>query len=140
MNGHSENNKDKILRATFKKAERLCSKKLIDKLFTEGKSVFVYPVKIVYLETQIQSDYPVQVAFTIPKRNFKKAVQRNHIKRRLREAYRLNKQEFYEELGDNQLAVFVVYTGKTVCEYREIEKAICKGLNKLKIEVTGSKV
>jgi ribonuclease P protein component len=137
MNKLAGNNKDINPRATFKKAERLCSKKVIDKLFTEGKSIFVHPVKMVYLETQIQSDYPVQVAITVPKRNFKKAVQRNLIKRRLREAYRLNKSKFYKGLGEKQVALFFIYSGKSACEYREIEKAIIKGLNKLALEIKG---
>ena len=76
MNKLAENNKDINQGATFKKAERLCSKKIIDKLFTEGKSIFIHPVKMVYLETSLQTNFPAQVVFTVPKRNIKKAVQR----------------------------------------------------------------
>lgn len=132
MNGLSENNDGEKAGFSFHKNERLCSKKVIDKLFAEGKSFFVYPLKIVYLETPLPVKNQVQAAFTVGKRNFKKAVQRNLIKRRMREAYRLNKQKLYEGLGDKQLAVFFIYTGKTISEYKQIETAIIKGIKKLK--------
>ena len=139
MNKLAENNKDINQGATFKKAERLCSKKIIDKLFTEGKSIFIHPVKMVYLESSLPSNFPVQAAFTVPKRSFKKAVQRNLIKRRIKEAYRLNKTDFYQDLGDKKVALFFIYSAKTIAEYKEIEKAIKKGLKKLALEITGSK-
>jgi len=120
---------------SFQKAERLCSKKIIDKLFAQGKSVFVFPVKMVYLEIQLPSKYPVQAAFSVGKRNFKRAVQRNLIKRRMREAYRLNKSKFYDGITEKQIAVFVIYTGKTILEYLQIEVAIKKGIKKLLSEL-----
>lgn len=132
MNGLSENNDGEKAGFSFHKNERLCSKKVIDKLFAEGKSFFVYPLKIVYLETPLPVKNQVQAAFTVGKRNFKKAVQRNLIKRRMREAYRLNKQNLYEGLGDKQLAVFFIYTGKTISEYKQIETSLIKGIKKLK--------
>ncbi len=136
MNGLQENIDNGKTSFSFHKNERLCSKKIIDKLFDEGKSFFVYPVKIIYLETPLPSTNPVQAAFTVGKRNFKKAVQRNLIKRRMREAYRLNKKKLYDKIGEKQLAVFFIYTGKTISEYKQIETAIIKGLKKL-IEQSG---
>ena len=122
---------------SFHKTERLCSKKIIDKLFIEGKIIFVYPVKIVYLETSLTSKFPVQAVFTVGKRNFKRAVQRNLIKRRMREAYRLNKHQFYVKIGEKQVAVFFIYTAKTISEYKQIETSVKKGLNKLLSELSG---
>lgn len=116
---------------SFQKTERLCSKKIIDKLFVQGKSVFVFPVKMVYLETKLPSVYPVQAGFTASKKSFKRAVQRNLIKRRMREAYRLNKSELYNKMGEKQVAVFFMYTGKTILDYVQIETAIKKGIKKL---------
>ncbi len=123
---------------SFHKNERLCSKKVIDKLFAEGKSVFVYPVKIVYLETPLPVKNCVQGAFTVGKRNFKRAVKRNLIKRRMREAYRLNKQQFYDAVGEKQIAVFFIFTGKEISEYKQIEAAVKKGMKKLTNEISVS--
>lgn len=135
MDSLAENIKEGKTDLSFRKNERLCSKKIIDKLFAQGNSVFVFPVKIVYLETELPSEYPVQAAFSVGKRNFKRAVQRNLIKRRMREAYRLNKSKFYEEIGEKQVAVFFIFTGKTILEYQQIETAIKKGMKKLLSEM-----
>jgi ribonuclease P protein component len=131
MNNLSENIDNGKVNFSFQKDERLCSKKIIDKLFVEGKTVFVFPLKIVYLETKLPSHSPVQTAFTVSKKSFKRAVQRNLIKRRMREAYRLNKWAFYSERGEKQVAVFFIFTAKTILEYRQIEAAIKKGMKKL---------
>ena len=82
---------------TLHKEERLCSQKIIGDLFTSGESFLAYPLKVVFLKTDLDSS-PVQAAFTVSKRNFKRAVKRNLLKRRMREAYRLNKPGFYEVL------------------------------------------
>jgi ribonuclease P protein component len=137
MDNLSENIDGAKVDFSFNKAERLCSKKIMDKLFTEGKTIFVFPLKIVYLETSLLSNFPVQAAFTVGKRNFKRAVQRNLIKRRMREAYRLNKHKFYVEIGEKQVAVFFIYTGKTISEYKQIESSVKKGLKKLLSEFVG---
>ncbi len=94
----SSENKNEIKRSfSFKKEERLCSKKIIDKLFSEGESFLVFPLKFVFLKTSLPSKFPVQTGFSVGKRTFKKAVQRNLIKRKMRETYRLNKHNFYRE-------------------------------------------
>lgn len=139
MDKLSEKNTGEKVDFSFQKAERLCSKKIMDKLFQEGKTIFVFPVKIVYLESKLPSDYPVQAAFTVGKRNFKRAVQRNLIKRRMREVYRLNKSKLYDEIGDKQVAVFFIFTGKTIPEYNQIEIAVKKGMKKLISELKASK-
>jgi ribonuclease P protein component len=139
MDKLSENNTSEKTDFSFKKAERLCSKKIIDKLFLEGKSVFSFPVKIVYLETQLPVKVSVQAGFSVGKRNFKRAVQRNLIKRRMREVYRLNKSNFYDAIGEKQVAVFFIFTGKTIPDYNQIEVAVKKGMKKLLSELNASK-
>lgn len=139
MDNLSENIEGSKVDFSFHKDERLCSKKVIDKLFLEGKSIFSYPLKIVYLECIIPSRYPVQAGFSVGKRNFKRAVKRNLIKRRMREAYRLNKSLLYNVMDDRQLAVFFIFTDKTIPEYRLIEEGMKKGIGKLIKEISKDK-
>ena len=84
------------MKFTLGKKERLKSKKLIEKLYAEGKSIKVFPFRMVFLQVQHTSDFPFQVGFSVPKRNFKLAVSRNRIKRLMRETYRLQKNIVYD--------------------------------------------
>ncbi|MFW6246341.1 MAG: ribonuclease P protein component, partial [Tangfeifania sp.] len=97
MENNPKNNNNN--RFTFQKKEKLCSKKQFDKLFADGSSFLVYPLKVVFIETELSGRYPAQAAFTVSKKLFKSAVKRNLLKRRMREAYRLNKPDFYFSLG-----------------------------------------
>ena len=118
---------------TIKKEERLCSQKIIGELFTSGESFLAYPLKIVFLKTDNSQTYPVQAAFTVSKRNFKRAVKRNLLKRRMHEAYRLNKPAIYDELAlkNLHLAMMFVYVGKDIAEYPAIEKGMISAFRKL---------
>lgn len=130
MNTVSENIEDKKS-FSLKKAERLNSKKIIEKLFAEGDSILQYPLKMVFLKTELPLNCPVQAAFTASKKGFKRAVARNRIKRLLREAYRLNKHVIYDILEDEQLALFIIFIGKEIPKYQAVETAMKKGLNKI---------
>ena len=111
------------MRFTFGKQEKLKSRKLIGKLFEEGKSVKKFPIRLVYLQSEHTSDFPIQAGFPVPKRNFKKAVDRNRIKRLLREAYRLQKGGLYEELQKPYIFMFT-FMGKKEPTYAEAEQKI----------------
>jgi len=90
---------------TFKKEERLCSKRLIDDLFHNGSSFVVYPFRVVYLTkpSDPDQDFPVKVITSVPKKRFKKAVDRNYLKRLMRESYRFEKDKLYLFLQDHSL-------------------------------------
>jgi len=122
---------------TLHKGERLCSQKTIEGLFTSGESFLAYPLKVVFLKTELPEPFPVQAAFTVSKRNFKRAVKRNMLKRRMREAYRLNKPGLYLKLAPKglQIAIMFVYIGKDLAEYATIEKAMISAFKKLLTKV-----
>ncbi|MDH5366596.1 MAG: ribonuclease P protein component [Cyclobacteriaceae bacterium] len=112
---------------TFKKSERLCSKKLIKELFDKGSSFYIYPFKVFYNPNK-RLDELHQVLFSVPKRNFKKAVDRNLIKRRMREAYRLNKQTIN---NSKPKLIAYIYTPKEILDYHQIEKKLKISLERL---------
>ncbi|HNX56418.1 MAG TPA: ribonuclease P protein component [Prolixibacteraceae bacterium] len=118
---------------TLKKEERLCSQKVLGELFTSGESFLVYPLKIVFLKTDALQPTPVQAAFAVSKRNFKRAVKRNLMKRRMREAYRLNKPALYDELAAKELhiAAMFIFIGKDIAEFAAIEKSMISALKKI---------
>lgn len=120
---------------TFKKSERLKSRKIIERIFNrEGKSFANFPLRVILLETPLDTEFPAQVTFSVSKRKFKKAVQRNRIKRLMREAYRLNKPKFYESLKaqDKQVAIMFIYLANEELPYKEIEVKMKQSLKRLR--------
>ena len=120
---------------TFSKSERLSSKKDISLLYTTGQSKSFYPLKIFWREHVFESEYPARILITVPKRSFKKAVDRNLLKRRIREAYRLNKNPLYESLlqAEKKLDILIMFVGKEKALLHEIEKALKKALEMLSL-------
>lgn len=120
-------------RFTFEKAERLTHKILIGKLFSEGNGFTCYPFRVVWKVATLHSNYPAQVAITVSKRNFKHAVKRNLLKRRIREIYRLNKHKLYEELEKKeiQIAFMIVYLPKKIIETKDMEEQLKKAMQRI---------
>jgi ribonuclease P protein component len=116
------------MRLTFQKNEKLKSRKTIGLLFSEGKGINHFPLRLIYLRMENQE--AVQAGFSVPKRNFKLAVKRNRIKRLMREAYRLHKNKLKPNNGNN-FALLFLYIGRKECNFSEIEKAVIALLNKL---------
>jgi ribonuclease P protein component len=124
---------------TFKKEERLCNKKLVDELFYNGSSFLCYPFKVSWMYTDEVFNYPVQVLLSVSKKRYKRAVDRNLVKRRMREAYRLHKQQYlYGVLEDRQKKILLSlgYIGKEIANYDLIDKKMLKLLLQLSTEIT----
>lgn len=104
---------------SFGKKEKLKSKVIIDRLFAEGKSVKKYPLRLVYLPLENSSEKVNKVAVSVPKRSFKRAVDRIKLKRLMREVYRKNKYLVSNNLTGNY-ALMLIYTGREITGYSEL--------------------
>jgi len=112
------------MRYTFTKPERLKNDKEISRLFEEGKSITVFPIRLIYLFRDGDKQEHIKAAFTASKRNFKKAVDRNRIKRLLRESYRLNKPQLYRSLDTKNYIFMFIYIGKEAVNMDTINEKI----------------
>jgi ribonuclease P protein component len=124
---------------TYPKIERLNSKILIDKVFNEGHKLYSYPLKMLWLSTELPQAISVQSLISVSKRRFKRANKRNLLKRRIREAFRMNKNSFYQliEKAELKIALVIVYNSNDLVDYHTIEQAIInlleQVLSKLKL-------
>ena len=126
---------EKQIRYTLKKEDRLKSRKAIEELFKDGKSINIFPIRIFYL---LSSDVnartnKLQAGFSVSIKKFKKAVDRNRIKRLLREAYRLQKYSLAEQLKtmDKNISVFFVYNGNELPDYKTIYEKMQSSIKRL---------
>ncbi len=113
--------KSNNLKFTYSKKEKLKSKALIDQLFAEGQSVSAFPLRLVYLGTTFDEAIMAKTGVSVSKRHFKSAVDRNKIKRLMREAYRLNKGMFFNNLTTPH-AFMILYIGKDKPSFVVVEK------------------
>lgn len=110
---------------SYPKVEKLKSKKIIESLFTEGKSVGKYPLRLVYVQNDFDDDVPLKMGVSVSKKYFKKAVDRNYFKRVLRECYRLNKHLLIDNL-DQKYCLMFFYQTKDRLSYQEINEKTIK--------------
>ena len=117
---------------TFNKQEKLKSRKLLGEVFGNGKSFLCFPVKVSY-KLVSPLDFPVKAGVGVSTRYFKHAVDRNRVKRLLRECYRLNKHPLHEYCKENnkQLAVFFLYVDKEILGFEPLQKSMQAAIGKL---------
>lgn len=122
------------MKATFKKKERLRSKKVIGELFELGKSFYSKPFLVIWEKTNHEQKYPAQMAVSVSKKLFKRTVYRNLLKRRIREAYRLNKHLLFKFLENKNFGVIFifVYREKQIMDYHSIEQGMISALQQLR--------
>jgi ribonuclease P protein component len=125
------------------KTEKLKSRKAVEELFARGKSQNIFPVRISHRFLPIEADEQggLQIGVSVSKRYFKKAVDRNRIKRLLREAYRLQKNELLQLVKEQNRKgfVFFIYTDKTLPDYKTVFDTMAKCLETLKRKINSEK-
>ncbi|PCJ80347.1 MAG: ribonuclease P protein component [Bacteroidetes bacterium] len=118
---------------TFGRGERLKSVIVFDRAFSEGSKLKAFPILVRYTHSSFDAEVPYQVATTVSKRKFKRAVDRNRIKRLMREAWRLEKHRLlqYWTPGDPQRAIVFIYVGKQIPTFEQCKDNIRKIVNVL---------
>lgn len=118
---------------TFRKAEKLCSQKEIDRIFSDGKSISMSPFRLLYLETEANEKPPVKVLIAVSKKKLKLSVHRNRMKRLIREAYRVSKHKLIETVvrSGYHFDIAFVFTGNKCITQKETLTAINGLLDRL---------
>jgi len=118
---------------SYGKEEKLKSRKLIEELFAGGRQFSVFPLKVIFKIVKEPLDFPVKTGVTVSGKSFRKAVQRNRIKRILREAYRTEKLPLHEaiESTNRQVALFIIYIDKTLPDYLHVKKKMALVIQRL---------
>jgi ribonuclease P protein component len=128
-----------MMAPTFSKKERIVSNLLIETLFGQGnsESLAAYPIRVIYTQIEQQQDCaPVQILISVPKKRFKHAVDRNRVKRQVREAYRHHKQLLYNKVEEGkQLLVAFVWLSDKHMPSSEVEKKIKMLLEKIAAKI-----
>jgi len=117
----------------YGKEEKLKSRKLTEQLFRQGRSFSIFPLKVFFMPVGGQLDFPVKAGMGTSSRNFKKATDRNRVKRLLREAYRVEKAVLtdYAKANQKQVAIFFLYIDKSLPEYMVIKSKMAIAIGKL---------
>ena len=118
------------MRNTFSREEKLKKKNLITELFASGKSASVFPLKMIYLQNDHDSPYKIQAGVSVSKRNFKSAVDRNRIKRLMRESYRKNKCLIYNNEDTKKHILMFIYQAKNEVSYELMEEKMTQLIEK----------
>ncbi len=115
---------------TLSKEERLSWKRYIDQLFQEGQSFIAFPLRVIFLPVEGEAPVRASMLVSVAKKKCKRAVQRNQIKRQVREAYRLRKHTLIESLEekDKQVRIAFLYVGSEEYTFREMDKAMAKAI------------
>jgi len=123
-------------RVTFRKHERLCARTTIQELLRSGRAVNEAPIRLIGKVMPLGTTAPAQIAFAVPRRHLPRAVDRNRVRRRLREAYRLHKHTWYDRLAGAgvQCAWLVVFQGRTVPPYGLLQGKITRAIDRWLLE------
>jgi ribonuclease P protein component len=118
---------------SFSKSEHLCGEKRIAQLFNKGEAFIAFPLRVVFLIEKVNDLEPASILVSVPKKRFKRAVKRNRLKRLIREAYRINKQEILDKLKEKELQIHIAfnYVSDDEIDFQKIEKKMKMALQRL---------
>jgi ribonuclease P protein component len=118
---------------SYNSTEKLKSRKQLDALFTKGRSVSVFPIKVFFAEVNEETDASIKAGVGVSSKHFKKAVDRNRIKRLLREAYRLNKIPLTEcvQINNKKIAIFFLFIDKAIPAFSLLQNKMPIAIEKL---------
>ncbi|MGL5682116.1 MAG: ribonuclease P protein component [Marinifilaceae bacterium] len=117
---------------TFSKDERLCSRTALEQLMRDGQSFVAYPFRIVYSVHNEKAEAPAQLAISVGKKRFKRAVKRNAVKRMVREVYRMRKHKLYNAIGEERnMQMLLIYLDSQLPDYDKLGYAMDKLIEKI---------
>jgi len=121
------------MRQTFRKEERLKSSKAIKLLFSRGNSFLIHPFKVNWVPESQEQKFPARVLIGVSRKNFRKAVERNQVKRVIREAYRKNKYILYDYLEEREISCnfSIIFIGRSKPDHSVAEKKIIDIIKRL---------
>lgn len=120
---------------TFRKNERLCGKKRIEQLFnSESRSLSAYPLRAVY-RLEERDGMPAEILVSVSKKHLRHAVDRNRVKRLVREAYRLNKHILWQALEDRHIALALLWISDELANYDTVERKVRNLLQRISEEL-----
>lgn len=118
----------------YPKSEKLKEKKMIDLLFSDGRSVSKYPLRLIYIELEKENKSKLKFGASVSKKYFKRAVDRNYYKRALREAFRLNK-HLIQDAMENSYALMLFYQSSDNLPYKEIHQKTIQLFEKFRLKI-----
>ena len=122
---------------TYSKKEKLCSRKDISRLFENGKTFYSEPFRLLWLKSEDILPFPVMTGISVGKKSFPKAVDRNRVKRLIRETWRINKHHLYSQLEqiNIQLVIMIIYSGDKMPEYGELKERMQETIRKFSLHL-----
>ena len=122
---------------TYSKKEKLCSRKDISRLFENGKTFYSEPFRLLWLKSEDILPFPAMTGISVGKKSFPKAVDRNRVKRLIRETWRINKHHLYSQLEqiNIQLVIMIIYSGDKMPEYGELKERMQETIRKFSLHL-----